>query len=93
LASAWASTLIDVSRLRGVHERGGMALRLSENEFGAMLGVSCQSINKELRLLELAGLVGADYNLIVIRDYAGLHAVSQRVRRDACKTPSGGLLA
>lgn len=74
-----ASTLIDVSRLHGVHERGGMALRLSQDELGAMLGVSRQSINKELRQLEQAGLVGADYNLITIRDYAGLHALSRRV--------------
>lgn len=74
-----ASTLIDVSRLRGVHERGGMALRLSQDELGAILGVSRQSVNKELRQLEQAGLIGADYNLITIRDYAGLHAISQRV--------------
>jgi CRP-like cAMP-binding protein len=75
-----AATLIDVGRLRGVVERGGMALRLSQDELGAMLGVSRQSVNKELRLLEQAGLIGADYNLITIVDYAGLHQLSQRLR-------------
>lgn len=75
-----AATLIGVSRLRGVHEQGGMALRLAQDELGAMLGVTRQSISKELRQLEQAGLIGADYNLITIRDYAGLHALSERLR-------------
>ena len=73
-----ASRLIDVSRLRGVHEQGGLTLRLSQDELGAMLGVSRQSVNRELRLLEQAGLIGADYNLITIRDCAALHALNQR---------------
>jgi hypothetical protein len=58
-----------------------LALRLAQDELGAMLGVTRQSISKELRQLEQAGLIGADYNLITIRDYAGLHRLSQATRR------------
>lgn len=51
----FASVLIDFGRLRGVHERGGTALRLSQDELGAVLGVSRQSINKELRQSKQVG--------------------------------------
>jgi CRP-like cAMP-binding protein len=70
-----AATLVDMGRVNGVQEVSGLGLRLSQDELGALLGVSRQSINKELRGLEAAGVIGADYNRITIRDLRALTAL------------------
>lgn len=65
-----ATLLASLAELHGVRDGSGVALRLrlSQDDLGAMLGVSRQSVAKELRALETAGVVGADYSRIVIRN-------------------------
>ena len=47
-------------------------LRISQSDLAAMLSVSRQTINKELRLLEQRGLLQAAYGRLTIVDLAGL---------------------
>ena len=80
LGQRLAALLLDLARLHGVQEPDGLVLRLRlpQDELGAMLGVSRQSANKELRLLEDGGVIGADYNRITIRDLPTLRALAAR---------------
>ena len=75
-----AATLASLGRLHGVREEEGstLRLRLSQDDLGAMLGVSRQSVSKELRVLEKAGVVGADYSRITIHDVNALNALAGR---------------
>ena len=58
-------------------ERGvELALRLPQEQLGAMLGVTRQSINKLLRGFEEAGMIAVDYNRITICDPAALDAIA-----------------
>src|SRR5256885_16248324 len=50
----------------------GVVLRISQSDLAAMLSVSRQTINKELRLLEQRGLLQAAYGRLTIVDLAGL---------------------
>jgi CRP-like cAMP-binding protein len=65
-----AATLDALGRLHGAPTHDGLLLqlRLSQDDLGAMLGVSRQTVNKELRALEHGGVIGVDYNTITIRD-------------------------
>jgi len=47
-------------------------LRISQSDLAAMLSVSRQTINKELRLLEQRGLLQAAYGRLTLVDLAGL---------------------
>jgi DeoR/GlpR family transcriptional regulator of sugar metabolism len=49
-----------------------VVLRISQSDLAAMLSVSRQTINKELRLLEQRGLLQAAYGRLTIVDLAGL---------------------
>lgn len=50
----------------------GVVLRISQSDLAAMLSVSRQTINKELRLLEQRGLLQAAYGRLTLVDLAGL---------------------
>lgn len=80
LEERMAATLADLSRIHGMAgERGiELALRLPQEQLGAMLGVTRQSINKLLRGFEEAGLIAVDYNRITIRDPAALDAMAMQ---------------
>lgn len=73
-----AATLVDLARMHGiVGERGTeLGLRLPQEQLGAMLGVTRQSVNKLLRGFEEAGLIAVEYNRITIRDPAVLDTIA-----------------
>lgn len=50
----------------------GVVLRISQSDLAAMLSVSRQTINKELRLLERRGLLRVAYGRLTLLDLAGL---------------------
>lgn len=78
LEQRMAATLADLARVHGVAGEGGveLALRLPQEQLGAMLGVTRQSINRLLRGFEAAGLIAVDYNRVAIRDPAALDAIA-----------------
>lgn len=50
----------------------GVVLRISQSDLAAMLSVSRQTINKELRLLERRGLLRVAYGRLILLDLPGL---------------------
>lgn len=74
-----AATLVDLARIHGIAGGQGieLGLRLPQEQLGAMLGVTRQSVNKLLRGFEEAGLIAIDYNRITIRDPAALDAIAE----------------
>ncbi len=75
-----AATLADLARIHGIAGASGieLGLRLPQEQLGAMLGVTRQSVNKLLRAFEAAGLIAVDYNHITICDPAALDKVAAR---------------
>lgn len=73
-------TLVRLAEYYGVSESGGVALgvRLSQHDLAAMLGVSRQTINRELGVLIEQGILDASYNRIVIRDPVRLKGLLQQ---------------
>ncbi|WP_428679785.1 Crp/Fnr family transcriptional regulator [Sphingopyxis sp.] len=80
LEQRMAAMLVDLARIHGVAGAAGieLGLRLPQEQLGAMLGVTRQSVNKLLRGLEEAGLIAVDYNRITIRDPAMLDTLAAR---------------
>ena len=78
LEQRMAATLVDLARIHGVAGEAGteLGLRLPQEQLGAMLGVTRQSVNKLLRGLEGAGLIAVEYNHVTIRDPAALDAIA-----------------
>lgn len=78
LEQRMAATLAELSRIHGIVGEAGteLALRLPQEQLGAMLGVTRQSVNRLLRGLEEAGLIAADYNRITIRDPVALDRIA-----------------
>lgn len=73
-------TLLRLAEYYGVSESGGVALgvRLSQHDLAAMLGVSRQTINRELGVLIEQGILDVSYNRIVIRDPLRLKGLLQQ---------------
>lgn len=70
-----ASMLVTLARMHGAESESGVVLnlRLSQDDLAAMLGVSRQSMNRELRLLHDAGLIEGDhYSRITISNLQAL---------------------
>ena len=53
-----------------------IGLRFTQDDFAAMLGVSRQSLNRELRELESAGIITLAYSRIGLRDIDALRAAA-----------------
>lgn len=70
LEQRMAAILLDLARIHGIAGNGGteLGLRLPQEQLGAMLGVTRQSVNRVLRDFERGGLIGIDYNRITIRN-------------------------
>jgi CRP-like cAMP-binding protein len=63
------------------HGRGSqsgieIALKLSQDEFADMLGVTRQSLNRELKTLEKQGLISIAYSRITLHDVPQLHGMA-----------------
>lgn len=80
LEQRMAAILINLARIHGKTGIGGteLGLRLPQEQLGSMLGVTRQSANKLLRVLEEAGIIGIDYNRITIRNSLALERVAER---------------
>ena len=59
-------------------EPQSVRLRLSQNDLASMLGVTRQTMNKELRELSTLGLISIDYGRLIVRDADGLQAVASQ---------------
>ena len=60
---------------RGSADRSAV-LEMSQSELATMLGASRQSVNKQLRLFEEAGLIRLSYGTVAVLDRAGLKALA-----------------
>ena len=80
LEQRMAAALVELAGMHGLIEDGVMelGLRLPQEQLGAMLGVTRQSVNRVLRALEHRGTIGTDYNRIIIRDFSALCDVAAR---------------
>lgn len=68
-----AATLGRLARTYGVdNETGSLRLRISQDDLAALLQVSRQSINREMRALEELDLISAEYGSVVIRQLEAL---------------------
>src|SRR3546814_11013623 len=80
LEQRMATTLAHLARIHGIEVEGGIevGLRLPQEQLGAMLGVTRQSVNRVLRDMARAGVIDIDYNRITIRDAAALDGDAAR---------------
>jgi CRP-like cAMP-binding protein len=53
-----------------------IGLKFTQDDFAAMLGISRQSLNRELRGMESAGIIALAYSRIGLRDVAALRAAA-----------------
>lgn len=58
--------------------RSGASVYLNQSEIGAMLGVSRQTVNKELRKLSARGTVSTDYGRVDVNDVGALRELASR---------------
>lgn len=70
--------LADLAEIQGVRGKDGgeVAIRITQKELASLVGVSRESVNKELKVLERSGLVETSRNTIVIRDMEKIRAQS-----------------
>lgn len=73
-----AAKLLRLADFYGYSEPEGLVLRvrLSQHDLAAMLGVSRQTINRELGALIEQGIIDARYNCIVIKDLRRLQGLT-----------------
>lgn len=74
IANHVADALARLALIHGKPIEGGQAvsLRISQGDLAAMLAVSRQTVNKELRALEQMGVINAAYGRVTIRDLEAL---------------------
>ncbi|AMM23233.1 hypothetical protein AX767_01705 [Variovorax sp. PAMC 28711] len=77
-----AATLQRLGNLFGVQaaRETRLRLRLSQDDLADMLAVSRQTVNKELRRLEAAGILRCTYNTLVILDRGALSRMAAERR-------------
>ncbi|MFM0161219.1 Crp/Fnr family transcriptional regulator [Paraburkholderia sediminicola] len=73
-----ARALLSLLPVHGVRhgETVSITLKLSQEEFAALLGASRQSVNRELKALENAGFICLAYSSIRVLDCGALNAVA-----------------
>ena len=74
-----ANAVVQLARVHGRIAQGSATLhvRVSQSDLAAMLSVSRQTVNKELRRLEQRGLLHAEYGRLEILDLPGLEWLAQ----------------
>lgn len=74
--------ILILSESYGIQTRDGLSLevRLAKDRLGELLGVSRQSVTKEVKRLEAEGLLSMRYGRIIVHDRARLESI---VRNDA----------
>ena len=65
---------------RGSQSGVELALKLSQDEFADMLGVTRQSLNRELKALEKLGLLSLSYSRITLQNLPALQGMASTVR-------------
>jgi len=72
-----AATLMNLVEIYGTRQQAGVDLRvrLSQHDLASMLGLSRQTINKELGLLVDEGVLGLSYKRMVVRDPVALRRI------------------
>ena len=60
----------------GSADRSTRVVEMSQSELATMLGASRQSVNKQLRVFEEAGLIRLSYGTVVVLDRAALEALA-----------------
>jgi len=78
LPSRLAKQLLELARCYGHAEADGLRIQfeLSQTELGEMVGISRESVNKQLRGWEEDGLLELDHGSITLRDRAALEAIA-----------------
>jgi CRP/FNR family transcriptional regulator, cyclic AMP receptor protein len=66
------SRLLDLAQVYGLPSQDGLRLKLSQEDLARMLGVTRQSINKELRGFERDGWLSLHRGEIILRDVPAL---------------------
>lgn len=72
-----AATLLNLAQIYGQQRDAGLDLcvRLSQNDLASMLGVSRQTVNKELGVLVEAGVIALSYKRVTVRDEPQLRRI------------------
>jgi CRP/FNR family transcriptional regulator, cyclic AMP receptor protein len=70
--------LADLAEIQGVRGKDGkeVAIHITQKELASLVGVSRESVNKELKVFERSGLVETSRNTIIIRDMEKIRAQS-----------------
>jgi CRP/FNR family cyclic AMP-dependent transcriptional regulator len=73
-----ARALLSLLPAHGIRqgETVSIKLKLSQEEFAALLGATRQSVNRELKALESAGLISLAYSSICVLDCDALTAIA-----------------
>jgi CRP/FNR family cyclic AMP-dependent transcriptional regulator len=77
LRARTAAAVRAVALARGTHDDGDLALRITQEDIADMLGVTRQSVNRELKALEREGLIRIGKATIEVCDAERLLAVAQ----------------
>ncbi len=79
ISSRLAKRLVELAESRGIREEGSthVELNLTQKELASLVGVSRESINKELKRWRARDLVATSRNRLIITD---LDAIRKRVR-------------
>jgi CRP-like cAMP-binding protein len=82
LSCRLAATIERLATLYGVREQGNLQvrLRLTQEDLASILQVTRQSVNKDLRMLELRGVVALDYNIITVLNPEALKKAASESR-------------
>ena len=70
-----AGTLVELAKLHGRGpDRSTREVAINQTDLANMVGVTRQTVNKELKAFTRDGLIAVEYGRIVVRDLAGLSA-------------------
>lgn len=73
-----AASLINLAEFYGAPRASGLDLRVSlpQQDFAALLGLSRQTVNKQLRMLADLGVIEMSYKRLVLRDVPALSRIA-----------------